>query len=152
MHELESLKSMWAKKVKRKTDLIIPKISYDNEYNIGSLNNENWYFKVPYAFREALDIKYEERKKDKKGYMIWTQGPILSFKDGDSFTAKDNQTSLQVKFSNPMGWDSAKGEMYQGSIVFDEFSMNDQKYIKKNQHSCNQMQFLKILINGVINC
>jgi len=152
MQELESLKSMWAKKTKRKTDLIIPKVSYDNEHSTGSLNNENWFFKVPYAFREALDIKYEERKKDKKGYMVWTQGPILSFKDGDNFTAKDNKTSLQVQFSNPMGWDSAKDEMYQGSVVFDEFIVNDQKHIKINQHSCNQMQFLKVLIGGVINC
>jgi len=51
-----------------------------------------------------------------------------------------------------MGWDSVKGEMYQGSIVFDEFIVDDYKHTKIKQHSCNQMGFLKILISGVINC
>jgi len=151
MELLDHLESMWAKKVKRKVPTI-PIVSYDTELSAGSLNNDDWYFKVPYAFREALDLKYEERKKNKKGYMVWTQGPVLSFKDGDSFTAKDNKTAVQVQFSNPMGWDSAKDEMYQGSVVFDEFTINNNQFIKIKQHSCSQMEFLKTLISGVINC
>jgi len=151
MELLDHLESMWAKKVKRKVPTI-PIVSYDTELSAGSLNNDDWYFKVPYAFREALDLKYEERKKNKKGYMVWTQGPVLSFKDGDSFTAKDNKTAVQVQFSNPMGWDSAKDEMYQGSVVFDEFTINNNQFSKIKQHSCSQMEFLKTLISGVINC
>jgi hypothetical protein len=148
MQLLEHLESMWAPKIKRKVPTI-PTVKYDVELSVGALDNDDWYFKVPYAFREALDIKYEERKKDKKGYMVWTQGPILSFKDGDSFTDKNGSSALQVKFANPMGWDPDKKQMYQGSIVFDIFEVNGQKYTKINQHSCNQMEFLKILICGV---
>ncbi|KZN59338.1 hypothetical protein N473_04025 [Pseudoalteromonas luteoviolacea CPMOR-1] len=151
MQELESLKSMWSAKVKRKVPTM-PQVKYNSELNVGTLDNDDWYFKVPYAFREALDIKFEERKKDKKSYMVWTQGPILSFKDGDTFTAKNQKSALQVRFSNPMGWDPEKNQMYQGSIVFDKFDVSGHKHTKLSQHSCTQMDFLKILISGVISC
>lgn len=151
MQILEQLESMWAPKVKRKVPTI-PEVKFDTELGVGTLDNDDWFFKVPYAFREALDIKFEERKKDKKGYMVWTQGPILSFKDGDTFTAQNEKSALQVKFSNPMGWDSDKDKMYQGSIVFDKFDVSGHEHTKISQHSCNQMDFLKILISGVINC
>lgn len=151
MQILEQLESMWAPKVKRKVPTI-PEVKFDSELNVGTLDNNEWYFRVPYAFREALDIKFEERMKDKKGYMIWTQGPILSFKDGDTFAAQNEKSALQVKFSNSMGWDPAKNQMYQGSIVFDRFDVSGYKHTKISQHSCNQMDFLKILISGVINC
>ena len=102
MQIIEHLESMWASKISRKTPTI-PEVSYDTELSVGSLNNDDWFFKVPYAFREALDLKFEERKKNKKGYMVWTQGPILSFKNGDFFTAKNGSTALQVQFADPMG-------------------------------------------------
>lgn len=151
MQILEQLESMWAPKVKRKVPTI-PEVKFDTEHSVGTLDNDDWFFKVPYAFREALDIKFEERKKDKKGYMVWTQGPILSFKDGDTFTAQNEKSALQVKFSKTMGWDPDKNQMYQGSIVFDKFVVSGHKHSKISQHSCNQMDFLKILISGVINC
>lgn len=151
MQELESLKSMWAAKVKRKVPTM-PQVKYNSELNVGTLDNDDWYFRVPYAFREALDIKFEERKKDKKCYMVWTQGPILSFKDGDTFTAKNQKSALQVRFSNPMGWDPEKNQMYQGRVVFDKFDVSGHKHTKLSQYSCTQMDFLKILISGVINC
>jgi hypothetical protein len=148
---LKHLESMWAPKIKRKVPTI-PSVKYDTELRVGTLDNDDWYFRVSYAFREALDLKYEQRKKDKKSYMVWTQGPILGFKDGDNFTAKNNHSALQVKFSNSMGWDPDKKQMYQGSIVFDRFEVNGHKHTKISQHSCSQMEFLKILISGVINC
>ena len=55
MEELDYLKSLWSCKIKRKTKLIVPEVTYKDLK--GFLNNENWKFKVPYAFREALDIK-----------------------------------------------------------------------------------------------
>ena len=151
MDFLEHFESMWAPKIKRKL-VTVPTVSYSAELRIGSLNNEDWHFKVPYAFREALDLKYEKRMKDKKTYMTWTQGPILKFKNGDSFISKYYKTAIQVQFSSPMGWDSTKNEMYQGSIVFDQFSINDHKYTKLKRYSCSQMEFLKILVNGVKAC
>lgn len=151
MDILEHFESMWSSKIKRKTSTI-PKVHYNNELSIGSLNNEDWFYNVPYAFREALDLKFEERKKDKKGYYIWTQGPILSFKNGDTFTATNGNYALQIQFANPMGWDSSKNEMYLGSVVFKKIAVIGNQLTELNQHICSQMEFLKILITGEINC
>ena len=156
MKEIELLKSMWKsktdtnKKIKRKTEYIVPEISYINE--VGSLHNEHWVYKVPYAYTEALDIKYEQRMKDKKPYMIWTQGPVISFKDGDFLTKKDDKNALQVIYSQPMGWDTSKNEMYQGSITYDYFEINNGKHIKTKTNTCNQMQLLELLIYGKKHC
>ncbi len=124
----------------------MPRVTYDGKE--GSLDNESWAFKVTYAFRDALDIKYEERKKDKKPYMVWTQGPLLRFKDGDLIHSKDGCRSVQVQFAQPMGWDSAKNEMYQGSIVYCDYVTRGNSMSKLNDHSCTQMQFLHLLIHG----
>jgi hypothetical protein len=144
--ELVYLKSMWAHKVRRKTELIVPEVTYHN--NQGSLNNESWAFKVPYAFREALDIKFEQRKKNKKPYMVWTQGPILSFKDGDLIHTKDGKRAVQVQFASQMGWDPITDEMYQGSVVYYEYDTSETSPIKTNEYTCTQMQFLQLLITG----
>ncbi|MDI1300138.1 hypothetical protein [Methylotenera sp.] len=146
MDELEHLKSMWAVKAKRKTDLIVPKITHQNGEN--SLNNDFWAFKVPYAFRAALDIKYEERKKDKKSYLVWTQGAILAFKNGDSIHSRDGSRTVQVNLANPMGWDAEKKEMYQGGVAYTEYAASDNSFTKQGEHSCTQMQFLELLIHG----
>ena len=147
MKELEILKSLWDVKTKtgrrksvREPTLIVPHIDTKNSRD--DFCHENWFFNVSYAFREALDIKYEERKKDKKSYWLWTQGPYLSFKDGDTLRSRDNKIALQVKYANSMGWDTVKQEMYQGSIVFDKFNVDGHKHTPVSQHSCNEMEFL----------
>lgn len=148
---LKYLKAMWPNggKTKIKRDLALyPTVYYNSTLSKGTLNNDHWYFNVPYAFRDALDIKYEERKKDKKGYMVWTQGPILKFKMGDNFSAKNSNITLQVQFGDQMGWDRDKNEMYLGSVVFDLFEIINKKYIYKQRYQCNQMEFLELLING----
>jgi len=146
MNEFNLLKSMWGPKIRRKTELIVPQVTYENA--VGSLNNESWSFRVPYAFREALDIKYEERKKNKKPYMVWTQGPILSFKEGDLIHSKDGKRSVQVMFANQMGWDTGKDEMYQGNVVYTEYEASGGKLSKIGEHTCTQMQFLQLMIVG----
>lgn len=146
MNKLDHLKSMWGPKAKRKTDLIVPQVTYEDGQ--GSLNNDLWAFNVTYAFRDALDIKYEERKKNKKPYMVWTQGPILSFKEGDVIHSKDGKRSVQVRFANQMGWDANKEEMYPGSVVYSEYAVSGNSLSKAGEHTCTQMQFLQLLISG----
>lgn len=146
MYELDLLKSMWGFKAKRKTELIVQRVTYlDGQ---GSLNNDSWAFKVTYAFRETLDIKYEERKKNKKPYMVWTQGPILSFKEGDLIHSSDGRRFIQVRFANQMGWDTNKEEMYQGSVVYSENAGSGNSIHRASEHTCTQMQFLQLLISG----
>jgi|TARA_B110001469_G_C9558319_1_gene276934 hypothetical protein len=146
MKELDHLRSMWAPKVKRSTELIVPEVTYSN--GIGSLKNESWKFEVPFAFRDALDLKYEQRVKNKKPYMVWIQGSILRFKDGDAIKSKCGSRAVQVQYANPMGWDTSKNEMYEGSVVYEDFTISDGKYMKSGQHSCTQMKFLEMLIYG----
>jgi len=150
MQELEHLRSMWKHKIKRKTDLIVSRVTYVNMS--GSLNNEHWEFKVPYAFRDALDIKYEQRRKDKKPYRVWTQGPILSFKEGDVLTSANKSKSVQVQFSNCMGWDTSKDEMYEGNVVYEKYGITDGIYSEGGHVTCTQMQFLELLICGKYEC
>jgi hypothetical protein len=146
MKELNHLKSMWGEKVRRRTDLIVPEVTYKDGQ--GSLNNEYWAFSVPYAFRDALDIRFEERKKNRQSYMTWTQGPILSFKEGDFFHSADGKRAVQVRFAHQMGWDASKGEMYQGSVVYSDYSVSGNSLSKRSEHTCTQMQFLQLLISG----
>lgn len=115
MKELEHLRAMWATKVKREIKLIVPEVTHTGQDN--SLNNDFWIFKVPFAFRNALDIKYEERKKEKKPYMVWTQGPLLNFKEADLIHSHCGSRAVQVQFATPVSWDSEKDEMYQGRVV-----------------------------------
>jgi len=150
MKELEHLRTMWAPKLKRKTKLIVPAVTYSKR--VGSLNNEHWEFNVPYAFRDALDIKYEQRMKDKEPYMIWTQGPILNFKEGDSLTTRNGKKVVQIQSANPMGWDDSKNEMCEGSVIYDEFDIDDGKCTKRRRSTCSQMQFLRMLIYGAYDC
>ena len=153
MNELEHLKSIWPMKgdgnktkVKRKTDLIVPCVIYDGKN--GSLNNDSWAFKVTFHFREALDIKYEERKKDKKAFMVWTQGPFLSFKEGDMLHSKDGKQAVQVLSADRMSWDSKKAKMYEGAVVYTSLLKSDGSFTRLDKQTCTQMQFLKLLIRG----
>lgn len=143
---IEHLEEIWSGRTNRSTQLIVPHVSYSQ--NKGSLNNDHWAYNVTYAFREALDIKYEKRTKNKTPYMVWTQGPILNFKEGDFIHSRMGFPSVQVKFANIMGWDPEKGEMYLGSVTFDEYETQSGKFIKVAQRNLNQIEFLTLLIDG----
>ena len=148
MHELELLETMWnGPRAERKTELISV-LHLDAEDSVGKIKNDAWIFNVTHAFRDSLDIKYEERKKNKKSYHLWTQGPIISFKQGDFIHSHCGERALQISFSSPMGWDTNKKEMYQGKVTYTEFSIENKKYSEVQEKSCSQMQFLKTLISG----
>lgn len=131
MKETSLLKDMWSPKVKRRTELIVPEVTYSN--NVGSLNNESWFFDVPYSFRSALDIKYEQRMKLKKPYMVWTQGPILGFKQGDFIHSRCATRAVMVHDAQIMGWDVDKNEMFEGVVVYKEFFVDGHIYTKKRR-------------------
>ncbi|WP_271273801.1 BRCT domain-containing protein [Aliamphritea hakodatensis] len=145
---LEHLKLLWKDRSQRSTTLLVSKISYSGSQ--GSLHTDEWAFPVPYAMREALDIQYDTRTKDKKAYQVWTQGPIISFKEGDIIFSGDKKTCIQVKFANRMGWDKDKDEMYQGSVTYDTYSVSNMGTMTPITSSTNttQMQFLEYLIRG----
>lgn len=143
--EYKLLTRMWKPRIRRSTNLIVPKVTHLNRKE--SLHNEHWAFHVPYAFRSALDIRYDERKKDKKPYMVWTQGPCLRFKAGDMLVPRSGNFSYQVQEAEDMSWDDVKGEMYLGVVTFAHFGSKgiDRRFPLT---TCNQMDFLGLLIYG----
>lgn len=145
MSELEQLRAMWTPKFKRVTNLIV-RLSYDGSE--GSLKNESWAFNVPYAFRDALDIKYEQRMKKLEPFWVWTQGPLLSFTKGDLINSRDGFRAVQIESASQMEWNYSKNEMDQGTVVYTEYSITSGRYIKLMVHTCTQMQFLQLLIHG----
>lgn len=46
---------------------------------------DGWFMAVKECYRNELDIKYSERKKDKQTFFEWTQGPYFSFAEGHLF-------------------------------------------------------------------
>ena len=75
-----------------------------------------WKMAVPEAFKEALDIKLTPRIFAKKKEMLWTQGHLYDFHEGDTLydtkqayeewgeALKHLKLSVQVQFSSPSGY------------------------------------------------
>ncbi len=140
------LHKMWRERVSRTSLLITSSVRYSNEIMNGELDNDHWAYHVPYAFREALDLSFDQRIKtvDKKSvpYWLWTQGPIINFKEGDLLKARNGDNDLQVVSSNRMGWDPAIKEMYQGFVTYRRSSDLE------TLHTITQMEFLAVMVFG----
>jgi hypothetical protein len=66
---------------------------------------DNWYFAVPEAFRDALDIKWTTISEDLVQTEFWTQGSNYSFKAGD--TLYDTRFAYEKSPGVPMPWGEA---------------------------------------------
>lgn len=124
---------------------VVPRITWNSSTQKGSLHNEHWHFIVGYGFREALDLLFMERVRNKKKIGLWSQGCIISFKEGDLIHSRCGQRSVQVKFAAPMGWDEAKNEMYYGTVTYNERNIEKGSM---QSHTLNQLEFLTMLIEG----
>jgi hypothetical protein len=64
---------------------------------------EGWVMAVRECYRNQLDIKYTERKKNNQSVYEWTQGPYFSFGEGHVFYDHPNgylEWHLALKFIN----------------------------------------------------
>lgn len=129
----------------KKVPFIVPKVTWNNALGTGSLNNEHWAYRVGYAFREALDLQFMERVRDKKKVNLWSQGCLLNFKEGDLISSNCGKKYVQVKYASPMGWDEAKNEMHYGTVTY---SFIDQEKNTSEQRHATQVEFLQMLIEG----
>ncbi|WP_305845317.1 hypothetical protein [Photobacterium leiognathi] len=82
-----------------------------------------------------------ERVRNKKKIYRWSQGPIIAFKEGDLIRSRDNKRSVQVRFANPIGWDTDKNDMYYVSVTYLESNSLETKILSK-------IDFLNLLITG----
>ena len=124
---------------------VVPAITWDSRIKQGSLNNDHWYFKVGYGFREALDLVFMERVRNKKKVHLWSQGCIISFKEGDLIYSRCGKRAVQVKYASPMGWDDVKNEMYYGNVSFNDVDLENRK---SEARVMTQLEFLTLLIGG----
>lgn len=75
-----------------------------------------WKMAIPESFREALDIKLTPRMLAGKKHMLWTQGRLYDFHEGDLFhdtqhayakwgkALKHLTLSVQVEHASPSGY------------------------------------------------
>lgn len=146
MHELDNLYKIKGSTKRRLVKLLVSEERLNAKTN---LDYEHWKYTVPFAFREALDLRYIQRSKNKKKYMVWTQGPCLRFQEGDVLHSKCGSFAVQVTYALPMGWDEENNEMYEGSVLFDVFHISHGQYFKQYNRQVTQLEFLKILIDGI---
>ncbi len=113
-----------------------------------------WKMAVPEAFKEALDIKFTPRTFKKKKELLWTQGRLYNFHEGDAIhdtiqayenwdeSLKHLQISIQVQFASSSGYvtyetievkkeeieiSSTKGKSKPIEEIIDEFIVRKQR-------------------------
>ncbi len=151
-------------KAQRTSELIVGTILKTSSTSFKFIHD--WAFDAKYAFRDGLGLKYEtrtssalkpylltsERDTLRKGhsFTMWTQGPILYFKQGDSFNSRlDDSLSIQVQYSDTMGWDPSQSKVHEGLVNFNVYRRSDSGSTHlESKRVCTQYEFLNILVNG----
>lgn len=130
------------------------------EIKNNEFENTHWAYKVPFYFKDALDIKYGERVKPelnrkKKGSEewkenYWSQGILFNFKEGDTIYHQNGKSCIQIKKSIPVSFEN--GILNKGTVIFYEYSVDENGKYKMvnadNKKHCNQIEFLELLITG----
>lgn len=122
-----------------------------------------WFFAVPEAFREALDIKYTERKIHGRSIWDWTQGipPQLSFDVGDVFydrpdIRKSDWDRVRWKIGFAISVCAAtsdrlsSGKIKPGSVEFDLSYFGHGRIEKTERFGTTQKEFMNFLRTGII--
>lgn len=134
----------------KSTKLIVPEVTFSQENRTGSLNNDHWTFNVPYAFRDALGLSFDQRFKDKKPYMVWVQSPYIDFKEGDSLKSKTGEISLSVKMATPMSRNRRTHAIDYGMVDFQILKRDaNGKMHYHSMKTMTQYEFLQTLIYGL---
>ena len=133
----------------KSTKLIVSGVSFDENQKNGHLNNDHWSFCVGYAFRDALGLSFDQRKKNKVAYMIWTQSPYIYFKEGDLLTSKCGDYILQVNMANAVRREKTTHLIDYGLVGFSILKKREGKYRHHAIKTMTQYEFLQVLIYGL---
>jgi hypothetical protein len=125
---------------------------------------EGWFMAVKECYRNELDIKYSERKKDKQSYSEWTQGPYFSFAEGHLFydtpkayekweqALKVIKKACKITSATPTILDRNKN-IVEGTVTFMlyEPDKKSNSLITVKEYKLSQKEFVNFLKTGVLN-
>jgi hypothetical protein len=143
---------------KRETNLIA---DFINGYANG------WFMAVKECYRNELDIKYSERKKDKQSFFEWTQGPYLSFAEGHLFydtpkayekgkkwgqAIKAIKIACKITSAKPTILDKNKN-LVEGTVNFAIYKPDKEceSLIAVRDYKVSQREFVDFLKTGQLN-
>jgi len=142
-------------KSKRHANLIA---NFVNGYAAG------WHMAVKECYRNELDIKYTERKKNKQSFFEWTQGPYYSFAEGHIFYdtpigyEKWGKALTAIKIcckidtATPTVLDKNK-KLIEGTVVFTIFKPDEKltSLEAAGNYKLSQTEFVNFLKTGSLN-
>lgn len=125
---------------------------------------DGWYMAVKECYRNALDIKYTERKKDKKSFFEWTQGPYFSFAEGHLFydtpkaykkweqAIEAIKIACKIVSATPTSLDKNKN-LVEGMVVFTIYKPDAKRTSLKadKDYTLSQTEFVNFLKTGSLN-
>jgi hypothetical protein len=125
---------------------------------------EGWFMAVKDCYRNQLDIKFTERKKNKKSSFEWTQGPYFSFAEGHLFydtpkAYKKWEQALEVikkackiNSATPTILDRNK-TLAEGTVTFTLYKPDKKSnsLIAVKEYNLSQKGFVNFLKTGVLN-
>jgi len=140
---------------RRETRLIA---DFVNGYAVG------WFMAVKECYRNQLDIKLTERKKNKKSFLEWTQGPYFCFAEGDLFydtpkaynkweqALKVIKKACQITSATPTVVDRNKN-IVEGMVNLTMYKPNKKttSLVAIRDYKVSQREFVDFLKTGELN-
>jgi len=125
---------------------------------------DGWFMAVKECYRNQLDIKLSERKKNKQSYLEWTQGPYYSFAEGHLFydTPKAYgkwgealtaiKEACKITSATPTILDKNKN-LVEGTVNFTTYKPNKEAtlLIVVRDYKVSQREFVDFLKTGQLN-
>jgi hypothetical protein len=125
---------------------------------------EGWFMAVKKCYRNELDIKYSERKKDKQSFFEWTQGPYFCFAEGHLFydtpkpykkgkkwgqAIKAIKIACKITSATPTILDKNKN-LVEGTVNFTIYKPNKEfsSLIAVQDYKLSQIKFVNFLKTG----
>jgi hypothetical protein len=125
---------------------------------------DGWFMAVKECYRNELDIKLTERKKNKQSYFEWTQGPYLSFAEGHLFydtpksyrkwgqALKAIKIACQITSATPTILGKNK-ILVEGTVTFTIYKPDKEftSLIAGKEYKLSQREFVNFLKTGELN-
>ena len=125
---------------------------------------DGWFMAVKECYRNQLDIKFTERKKNKQSYSEWTQGPYFSFAEGHLFydsrkayrkweqALKAVRIACQITSAKPTILDKNRN-LVEGTVTFTIYKPDKEftSLIAGKEYKLSQREFVNFLKTGELN-